>query len=368
MCPTDTGDAEFDAVEVQRRLGLSPDAAAWLGHIERPANAPGPVLPADSEAVELLECLGVAAGDRMETLAARPDPTRQPALWWTLDRLFHDMLANMGRPAPISGFPGWPAMPMSTGPVGRHLYVWLFLAMVPSIRRYHTEHAVPDDVSWASLAKLGDQMAKDRDMYGASGLDGQWALPLIFRGGFYSGLGRLNYDRQFSPVDFASAPGTGRPPRRGEPVVNVHIPGNGLPLDPIACDESIERARDFFTRHFPEQPVAFVCHTWILDEQLADYLPENSNIIRFQRRFHRIPHPEERADRSMLRLIFRRDPQDWPVLPPDVLEELPQETTLQRAFVTHLRAGHHWFNRDGWFALDACDERPGSSPQPFPSR
>lgn len=337
----ESGSEELDAVEVQRQLGLAPEMAAWLGRIERPADRRGLSLPDDAEAARLLERFGVAESDRVDTLAARPDPTAHPALWWVLDRLYHDMLANLGRPVP-NAFAGWPAMPSSTGILGRHLYVWLYLAVLPSVRRYHLEQGVPDDMSWANLSGLN----------GAYGFGHQWSLPLIYRGVLYdTGLGRLAYDRHLSPGDFTAEPGMASPPRRGEDVVNVHIPRRGGPLDPIACDESIVRAREFFTRHFPERPVAFVCHTWILDEQLADYLPATSNIIRFQQRFRLSPDVTERADRYMLRLIFNRDPQDWKVLPDEVLDDLPQDTTLQRAFVAHLRAGHHWFNRSGWFPL-----------------
>lgn len=351
--PPHRGFEQLDVAEVQRQLGLAPDMAALLARMERRANGYGPDLPGDAEAAEMLERLGVTESDRVATLAARPDPANDSALCWVLDRLYIDMLANMGQPVSASGFAGWPAMPAGTGAVGRHLYVWLYLAVLPVVRRYHTGQGVPDDISWGSLTALSEQMTKDRAMYGVRGIGQHWSLPLIFRGGMYSGLGRLAYDRQYSPVDFTAAePGTtANPPRPGEPVVNVHIPSRGGPLDPIACDESIERARRFFSRHFPERPVGFICHTWILDPQLANYLAETSNIRRFQQRFRLISDPTERADRYMLRLIFTRDPQDWNALPDEVLDELPQDSTLQRAFVTHLRAGRHWFDRTGWFPL-----------------
>jgi hypothetical protein len=36
-------------------------------------------------------------------------------------------------------------------------------------------------------------------------------------------------------------------------------------------------------------------------------------------------------------------------VPTTLLDELPQQTTLQRAIVAHLRAGGHWHSRTGWF-------------------
>jgi hypothetical protein len=90
-----------------------------------------------------------------------------------------------------------------------------------------------------------------------------------------------------------------------------------------------------------------VCTSWLLDEQLADYLPADSNIMRFQRRFT-LTDDAVVDDHEPLRFIFRRVPAD--------LGKLPRDTTLQRALVDHLERGKHWRIRTGWFPL-----KPGSS-------
>lgn len=87
-----------------------------------------------------------------------------------------------------------------------------------------------------------------------------------------------------------------------------------------------------------------------MDQQLADYLPESSNIIRFQRRFTWFTD-RERADWAPIEHLFRRR-FDGPDVPPAMLDELPQDTTLQRAIVTHLRNGGHWFNQTGFFRIE----------------
>lgn len=87
--------ADLDAAEVRSRLGLPARMMTWLERIERPTGSRGPVLPDGAEAARLLERLGVDPADRAGTLAARPDPISHPALWWVLDRAYHDLLANM---------------------------------------------------------------------------------------------------------------------------------------------------------------------------------------------------------------------------------------------------------------------------------
>jgi GNAT-like C-terminal domain/N-acyltransferase N-terminal domain len=333
----------LDADEVQRRLRLPDRTAVWLRSIAHPVDAVEPVLPDDAGAAELLDRLGVA--DPAETLAARPDRMAHPELWWVLDRTYQVMVATMGDAAPTDGFYGWPPITDSRDPVARHLYVWLFLATVPLVRRFHADHGIPDDVSWASLACLGTSMAAARRQSGTSGLDGVWSEPLAFRGALYP-LGRLTFER-IEPV----AGGADFPPLPpGTCAIGTHIPGK-TPLDPQACDTSFARARDFIATHFPDRPAAFICHSWLLDPQLADYLHAESNLVRFQRRFTLAPNQLESSDNEILRFVFDRRNRHREI-PDDVLADLPQDTTLQRAYVTHLRAGHHWYARTGWAPLE----------------
>lgn len=339
---------DLDADDVQRALGLSTELMAVLRDIDMSLAPGGPVLPDPDEAATALDRLGVGTLDRAEALAARPEPPQQPALWWVLDRLYREQVGKLGRRVPVTGFRGWPALPHGLGAEARYLCVWLYVALLPLVRDYHARHGVPDDVSWATLSRLGQTLVRDRKLYGWGGLGLQWALPLVFRGVYYQGLGRLEYDLHTIPFDNAPSVG-GRPaPWRGEPAISVHIPGNGTPLDVGLCDESIARARAFFGSHFAERPTAFMCHTWLLDPQLAEYLPASSNIVRFQQRFNILPDAPGIADRMILRFVFGRA-FEGTELPAELLAELPQDTTLQRAYVAHLRSGRHWRNHTGWF-------------------
>jgi GNAT-like C-terminal domain/N-acyltransferase N-terminal domain len=331
----------LDAAEVARRLQLPAQTLPWLGEVDPPAEADGPVLPDGSEAAELLAQLQVEPVDRATTLASRPDPTKHPELWWILDRAYHVLRATMGAP-PTGG--GWPALPATTGPVGRHLYVWLWLAILPEVRRYHADRGVPDDISWSSLADLGQQLTSSRLVTGTSGLDASWDLPRVLRGAYYR-LGRLTFERG-NPMPDASDHPVLRPGQMG---LGTHVPVGGGRLDPDACDDSFAQARDFFPRCFGEQPAAFNCHSWLMDDQLAAYLPESSNIIRFQRRFDRFTD-RELANWAPMEHLFHRRFEGAHQLAA-ALDELPQGTTLHRAIVTHLRSGGQWYNRTGWLAF-----------------
>lgn len=115
-------------------------------------------------------------------------------------------------------------------------------------------------------------------------------------------------------------------------------------MTPQACADSIARARKFFARHFPEEHYRVgVCHSWLLDEQLRDYLPEDSNILRFQGLFRTAYKDDEPSDREPVGFVFGN--------PELRVADLPQHTAVQRAVTRHLLGGGHWYLGHGWFEL-----------------
>ncbi len=325
--------------DVVRELHLAREAAERLVQLQHIPDAPAPALPDHSEAERLLGRLGVDTADMVDVLGSRPDPVEHPELWWILDHVYHDILATMGEPVSIAGFPGYPPLPLSTGATGRHLPVWTFLALVPAIRQFHANHGIPDVISWGSLGEaLTVALRAHRSIMGLSGLGlwgFGWTLPLRFRGVDYQ-IGRLGYHLGEMSLSSGCC----------GYVLGVHILG-GDRLDPEACLTSMTRALAFFACHFPERPITMLtCESWLMDPQLADYLDAHSNIVRFQRLFNILPLPKHmearlRSDEDILGYVFNQ--------PSDAsLDRLPQDTTLQRAFVKHLRAGRHWHSRTGW--------------------
>ena len=91
---------------------------------------------------------------------------------------------------------------------------------------------------------------------------------------------------------------------KGNPVIEVHIP-EGESLSREACVESLDMAREFFAKYFPEiEYTVFTCHSWLLDETLGEFLSEGSNILKFADLFTIVAqHPSN----ALLRYIFRWD-------------------------------------------------------------
>jgi GNAT-like C-terminal domain/N-acyltransferase N-terminal domain len=280
----------------------------------------------------IFERLAIAREDQNEILAAWPSPDTDPTTWSALERAHATLVGDLGGFAPLE-LPG-PAV--ESTPLGRYFFVYVYLAALADVRRFHAKRRVPDEISWATLADLGRNLKRDRALLGDGGLRTSGWLTLHFRGAIYQ-LGRLQFNR--TSVRAAHVAGAFR---EGEPAIGIHIPESG-PLTPDSCDDSFAQARTFFARHFPETPTHLaICTSWLLDPQLADYLEPESNIVRFQRRFTLVGDGYD-GDADVLRFVFHR-------IAPNI-DDLPQRTTLERAIVSHLRAGKHWRDRTGWLEL-----------------
>lgn len=232
----------------------------------------------------------------------------------------------------------WGRLPASLGPVGDLFHPLVFLADAARIRRWHHENGITDDVSIDTLSDLGVHLSHYHRMFGHWGLEEPQWLGLHFTGRLYR-LGRLQFELGKWGVPVADPAAC--PLERDDPILDVHIAEIG-PLDSDACDESVEHARAFFPRTFPDVPFkAFGCWSWLLDPNLRTYLPERSNILRFQNRFHAVP-TAQRHDGQALKFVFR--------LPPETkLEAYPGRTVLERAVVDHVRAGGTWSACLGYF-------------------
>ena len=280
----------------------------------------------------IFERLAIAEEDQREILAAWPSAETDPETWKCLERAYETLVNDLGGFAPID-LPG-PAI--GSTPIGRYFFVYVYLAALADVRRFHARRGIADDISWATLSDLGRNLKRDRLLLGDGGLRTSGWLTLHFRGSLYQ-LGRLQFNRtRVRAAHVADAFG------EGDPAVGIHIPESG-PLTPLACDDSLANAHPFFARHFPETPTKLaICTSWLLDPQLAEYLAHDSNIIRFQRRFELVGEGWN-GDADILRFVFHR-------IAPKI-DDLPERTTLERAIVAHLRKGGHWRSRTGWLDL-----------------
>ncbi len=112
------------------------------------------------------------------------------------------------------------------------------------------------------------------------------------------------------------------------PILGIHIPA-GESLDIQSCADSIDYALEFFPKYFPEKTFkGFACNCWFLDNQFEKILPDNSNIIKFQREFYLYPLSIGGSD-SYSR-IFGKDWIDHE------FKNLPRKTSMQKAVAKYM--------------------------------
>ncbi|MBV2366295.1 acyltransferase domain-containing protein [Streptomonospora nanhaiensis] len=338
----------MDAAAVTRRFGLDEAVRVWL---EEAADLPlpdgGVPLAPPERAREAVAPLGLAPRDADELVAVWPDAGWPVELLWVVERMYArlaDDLARGGRE-----WRDWPVL-VGAGDVRVRCTVLVALAAaVPLLRAHHAAHGVEEEVSAATLADTGRHVAQTRTMYGLLGLETSTWMALHFRGGLYE-LGRLQYEPNRAGAEgpvawYPREEAAERGPEWawGAPVLRLHIPVQG-PLDPGRVGESLGRARGFFAERFGVDYPLATCSSWLLDPQLAEYLPESSNIVAFQRRFTLVEEDREVVgDSDVFRFVFWR--------PGVEVDAVPQRTRLERAVVAHLRSGRHWRVRTGWLRL-----------------
>lgn len=128
----------------------------------------------------------------------------------------------------------------------------------------------------------------------------------------------------------------------GEPVIELHIPSDidmSLPKLRSSCLE----AKKLLGGIFPEFRNARIhCYSWLLSPNLGDLLPEQSKILRFQKSFSISPVKEEESD--VILWVFKN--QDY------ALEDLPENTSLQRRMKKFLLSGGKFRDGEGFLSED----------------
>lgn len=130
--------------------------------------------------------------------------------------------------------------------------------------------------------------------------------------------------------------------REGKPEISLHIPTD-VTLQLSQLRQSWEQAREVLFCLFPEYENAPVyCHSWLLSPTLAELLPPESNIRKFQASF--AVTPLDTPCTGVIQWVFKN-----PTLPPD---QYPENTSLQRKLKAFLLAGGTFADAKGFLIPD----------------
>ncbi len=104
--------------------------------------------------------------------------------------------------------------------------------------------------------------------------------------------------------------------------LRIHIPV-GSSFDAESLEETYTRTRQIMADCFPDYPFkGFYCTSWLMSTDLQNILKPDSNILKFQKRFIRLPF--QSSGKGLFSFVFGTGPNvDYTTL--------PEKTSLQRA-------------------------------------
>jgi len=134
--------------------------------------------------------------------------------------------------------------------------------------------------------------------------------------------------------------------KKGDFILDMHIPAGGN-MTPDQCGTSMRHAREFFRRYYPEKhAVAIVCGSWMLSPLLEKIMPPTSNLVRYLRELYLFPIQWGGA--NSLGFIFYQEKFD--------AATALRQTSMQRAVLEYMQAGHVWHNSGMFMLLDDLDQ------------
>lgn len=119
----------------------------------------------------------------------------------------------------------------------------------------------------------------------------------------------------------------------GDKFVNFHIPSSGISLTDDVRLAAYKEAYPHYKDLFPDGKVVFGCGSWLLYPRHREFLPKNSNILRFMDDFEVVGWKEKEGFPDGWRVFGK-----YSDLPYD---RLPRDTSLRKAYADWLSSGHN---------------------------
>ena len=122
--------------------------------------------------------------------------------------------------------------------------------------------------------------------------------------------------------------------REDTPVLSVHIPTTGTPLDRESFTKSYAMAIEFFKdSYFHGEPVKFYCGSWLLFPRLKEMLKPTSNVVAFGSDYELIAERENEDYKGTWRVF------DCLITEDTDISSLPEDNSMRRGYKKLMLAG-----------------------------
>lgn len=217
--------------------------------------------------------------------------------------------------------------------INEHKYTVNFVLLInctkPLLAKYKKEN-ISEEIYWNTILDLKSKLIECKENYDIWGTFVESWFQGFFKMNRFA-LGRLQFENSDFCCDMYENHGITL--FDSEYVVGMHIPSNQGPLTYEARLDAYRKACHFFKDKFKDQRYGiFCCHSWLLYPDNQNILPEKSNISDFLRDFEplEITWTYDFGDQwRVFGVKNNRKPVD----------ELPQNTSMQKAYVEWFKKG-----------------------------
>lgn len=200
------------------------------------------------------------------------------------------------------------------------LVLVLYLRFAVDLYEKFREKGIDDQIYYDTFQDFTIWYRKCVKKYGHCGLEEKKWLSLSLKMEIFR-LGRL----QFQPGELEEDVTCGEQTwKKGSKVLHVHISEGGT-LDAALCDRSFGQAVQFFGNEYE----IFDCYSWMLAPGLLKLVSSESNLYKFQKRFHicRVSYEFRQAEERVFGEVL------------EDREMYPENTSLQRALKQYVLQG-----------------------------
>ncbi|MBQ8840138.1 MAG: DUF5596 domain-containing protein [Clostridia bacterium] len=216
--------------------------------------------------------------------------------------------------------------------VGIHTYtieLLVFMCLSKYLKQLYIEKGIDLSIFEKSMCDLKYKMDECKAVKGIVGSFVAWWFPGFFNMTRF-GLERLQFELTEFIQDYEK---DGKKLKKGDRVIGVHIPRSLTPIDKESCDKSYKMAAEFFADQITNNPIAFVCHSWLLYPATLEVFPSKTNTYRFAHEYDVIWATHDKEGEYL---------DAWRLFDMDYtgnIEDYPENTSMRRAYKDYLRNG-----------------------------
>ncbi len=213
----------------------------------------------------------------------------------------------------------------------RYTFHLVFLMVCAErLHELYKENNISEEIYFESVNDIKYKFKECVDCKGVNGVFVAWWATEFFSLERF-GLGRYQYDMStYGEEDFTTSAGITI--KKGDKTLGFHIPSSGVPLTDEVRLDSFKKAYEFFTDFRRDDGLMiFECGSWLIYPPYKDFLPENSNILKFIGDFEIVEAHESEKFGDAWRVFGKygyKSPKHW-----------PEDTSMRRAFKKHILAG-----------------------------